>query len=68
VLLLHCLVSNGLAIGVLTAVRFVVGDGVIGKALVPSAVLDPLLRSQGGGSDRDSPLGIRPIALTRLLG
>lgn len=45
---LHYLLSNLLAIGVLTAVRFVVADAVIWKAPVPSVVLDPLARSQGG--------------------
>jgi dolichol-phosphate mannosyltransferase len=45
---LHYLLSNLLAIGVLTAVRFVVADTVIWKAPVPSVVLDPLARSQGG--------------------
>jgi dolichol-phosphate mannosyltransferase len=45
---LHYLISNLLAIGVLTAVRFVVADRVIWKAPVPSSVLDPLARSQGG--------------------
>jgi dolichol-phosphate mannosyltransferase len=44
---LHYLLSNLVAIGVLTALRFVVADRVIWKAPVPSAVLDPLARSQG---------------------
>jgi dolichol-phosphate mannosyltransferase len=44
---LHYLLSNLLAIGVLTAVRFVVADRVIWKAPVPAAALDPLARSQG---------------------
>ena len=44
----HYLVSNLLAIGVLTAVRFVVADGVIWKGQAPahSTALDPLPGSQ----------------------
>jgi dolichol-phosphate mannosyltransferase len=44
---LHYLLSNLLAIGVLTAVRFVVADRVIWRAAMPS-VVDPLARNQGG--------------------
>jgi dolichol-phosphate mannosyltransferase len=44
----HYLLSNLVAIGVMTAVRFVVADRVIWKAPLPAAVLDPLARSQGG--------------------
>jgi len=42
----HYLLSNLVAIGVLTAVRFVVADGVIWKAPVPAAALEPIARSQ----------------------
>jgi putative flippase GtrA len=42
---LHYLLSNLMAIGVLTVVRFVVADRVIWKARVPSVVLDPMARS-----------------------
>jgi len=45
---LHYLLSNLLAIGVLTAIRFVVADRVIWKAPVPSVALDPLARSHEG--------------------